>query len=182
MTGKSRKMPGEVENAGWSAASQGAPSASNSRRIMLLTRKAEFSASHVCSNPALSAEENQAIYGANANPQGHGHNFIVEVTLEGEPDPVTGMVFDLRELKEIINAEVVEPMDHRFLNREIPQFANVVPTTENLAREIWRRIAPRVGGPHARARANNVRLKNVRLYETADLYVDCTAADFPEEQ
>jgi 6-pyruvoyltetrahydropterin/6-carboxytetrahydropterin synthase len=159
---------------------------------MLLTRKAEFSASHMCANPALSAEENAAIYGANANPQGHGHNYIVEVTLEGEPDPVTGMVFDLRELKEIINAEVVDPMDHRFLNREIPPFDKVVPTAENLAREIWRRIAPRVGTPHAdkiglrnaglgNVGSKNVRLKNVRLYETADLYVDCTAADFAEE-
>ena len=141
---------------------------------MLLTRKAEFSASHVCANPALSAEENFAIYGSNANPLGHGHNYVIEVTLEGEPDPVTGMVFDLRELKEIINAEVVDPMDHRFLNREIPPFDKVVPTTENLAREIWRRIAARVNAP-------NARLKNVRLYETADLYVDCTGVDLAED-
>lgn len=132
---------------------------------MLLTRKAEFSASHVCANPALSAEENAAIYGVNANPHGHGHNYVVEVTLEGEPDPVTGMVFDLRELKEIINAEVVDPMDHRFLNREVPPFDKVVPTTENIAREIWTRLASRIVAP-------NARLKNVRLYETADLYVD----------
>jgi 6-pyruvoyltetrahydropterin/6-carboxytetrahydropterin synthase len=133
---------------------------------MFLTRKAEFSASHVCANPALSAEENFAIYGANANPHGHGHNYVVEVTLEGEPDPVTGMVFDLRELKEIINAEVIDPMDHRFLNREVPPFDTVIPTTENIAREIWKRLAARVS-------SQNARLKNVRLYETADLYVDC---------
>jgi 6-pyruvoyltetrahydropterin/6-carboxytetrahydropterin synthase len=139
--------------------------ASKKVRTMLLTRKAEFSASHVCANPALSAEENFAIYGANANPHGHGHNYVVEVTLEGEPDPVTGMVFDLRELKEIINAEVVDPMDHRFLNREVPPFDKVIPTTENIAQEIWRRLAGRISAP-------NAHLKNVRLYETADLYVD----------
>ena len=86
---------------------------------MLLTRKAEFSASHVCANPAWSEERNHAVYGANANPNGHGHNYVLEVTIEGEPDPVTGMVFDLRELKEILNEEVVEPMDHRFLNQEV---------------------------------------------------------------
>ncbi|PYT19157.1 MAG: 6-pyruvoyl tetrahydrobiopterin synthase [Acidobacteria bacterium] len=132
---------------------------------MLLTRKAEFSASHVCANPSLSADENRAIYGANANPNGHGHNYVLEVTVEGEPDPVTGMVFDLRELKEILHQEVVEPMDHRFLNREVTPFDHVVPTTENLAVEIWRRLEPRI-------RESKVRLRNVRLYETRDLYVD----------
>jgi 6-pyruvoyltetrahydropterin/6-carboxytetrahydropterin synthase len=132
---------------------------------MLLTRKAEFSASHVCANPALSPEANHALYGANANPHGHGHNYVLEVTIEGDPDPVTGMVFDLRRLKEIIHSEVVDPMDHRFLNHEIPPFDRVVPTTENIAVEIWRRLAAKIATPQAR-------LKNVRLYETADLYVD----------
>lgn len=138
-------------------------------KIMLLTRKAEFSASHVCSDPALSPEENRAVYGVNAHPAGHGHNFVLEVTIEGDPDPVTGMVFDLRQLKEIINQEVVDPMDHRFLNCEVAPFTvatgNVVPTTENLAMEIWKRLAPRIQSPSAR-------LHNVRLFETADLYID----------
>jgi len=132
---------------------------------MFLTRKAEFSASHVCANPELGVEENRRIYGAAANPNGHGHNYIVEVTVEGEADPLTGMVFDLRELKEIVNRQVIEPMDHRFLNREVPPFDRIVPTTENLAIEIWRRLRPGID-------RKNARLKNVRLYETADLFVD----------
>lgn len=132
---------------------------------MLLTRRAEFSASHVCANPSWSEAENLRVYGNNANPNGHGHNYVLEVTVEGEPDPVTGMVVDLRELKEILSQEVVEPMDHRFLNREVPPFDGVVPTTENIAREIWRRIDPKVS-------RGSVKLRNVRLYETADLYVD----------
>ena len=132
---------------------------------MFLTRKAEFSASHVCRNPNLDEARNLAIYGNNANPNGHGHNYVLEVTLEGDPDPVTGMVFDLRELKEILNQEVVDPMDHRFLNYEVPPFNQVIPTTENVATEIWNRIEPRI-------RRSNVRLHNVRLYETGDLYVD----------
>lgn len=132
---------------------------------MLLTRKAEFSASHVCAHPDWSVERNRAVYGSNANPNGHGHNFVLEVTVAGEPDSVTGMVFDLRELKEILNEQVVEPMDHRFLNREVPPFDRVVPTTENLVLEIWRRLQARIDRP-------NVRLANVRLYETADLFVD----------
>jgi 6-pyruvoyltetrahydropterin/6-carboxytetrahydropterin synthase len=132
---------------------------------MLLTRKAEFSASHVCLNPAWTEAENRKVYGANANPNGHGHNYVLEVTVEGDPDPLTGMVFDLRELKEILNEEVVEPMDHRFLNREVLPFDRVVPTTENIAVEIWNRI-------DARIRGEGVRLRNVRLYETPDLFVD----------
>ena len=94
-----------------------------------------------------------------------GSHNLFKVTVEGEPDPVTGMVFDLRELKEILHQEVVEPMDHRFLNREVTPFDHVVPTTENLAVEIWRRLEPRI-------RESKVRLRNVRLYETRDLYVD----------
>ena len=136
---------------------------------MILTRKAEFSASHVCASPKLSEAENRALFGAAANPNGHGHNYVVEVSIEGEPDPVTGMVFDLRELKEILNAQVIEPMDHRFLNREVPPFDREVPTTENIAQEIWRRLEPAI-------RRDQVRLKNVRLYETGDLYVDCEGA------
>ena len=132
---------------------------------MLLTRKAEFSASHVCANPDWTPERNREVYGANANPNGHGHTYVLEVTLSGDPDPVTGMVFDLRELKEILNREVVDPMDHRFLNREVPPFDLVVPTTENIVLEIWRRLELKIRRPHAR-------LANVRLYETHDLYVD----------
>ena len=132
---------------------------------MLLTRKAEFSASHVCADPARNDAENRVLYGAAANPNGHGHNYVLEVTIEGEPNPVTGMVFDLRELKQIIQDEVVEPMDHRFLNREVAPFDRVVPTTENIAIEIWKRLRRGIDRP-------GVNLKNVRLYETGDLYVD----------
>lgn len=132
---------------------------------MVLTRKAEFSASHVCTRPDWDEARNHAAYGANANPNGHGHNYVLEVSISGDPDPVTGMVFDLRELKEILNEEVVEPMDHRFLNREVPPFDQVVPTTENVAIEIWTRLARRIT-------RSGVKLSNVRLYETDDLFVD----------
>lgn len=132
---------------------------------MLITRRVEFSASHVCFNPQLSEQQNRALYGRDANPHGHGHNYVVEVTLAGRPDPVTGMVFDLKRLKEILHAEVVEPMDHRFLNQEVPPFDHVIPTTENLAREIWRRLEAHIA-------AGPSRLHAVRVYETEDLYVD----------
>jgi 6-pyruvoyltetrahydropterin/6-carboxytetrahydropterin synthase len=132
---------------------------------MLITRRVEFSASHVCHSPGLSLQENRALYGESANPHGHGHNYAVEVTLEGRPDPVTGMVFDLKRLKEVLHGEVVGPMDHRFLNYEVPPFDRVVPTTENLAIEIWKRLAPHLNSPAAR-------LHCVRVFETEDLYVE----------
>jgi 6-pyruvoyltetrahydropterin/6-carboxytetrahydropterin synthase len=131
---------------------------------MLITRKAEFSASHVCARPEFTPERNRELYGAAANPKGHGHNYVLEVTLAGEPDPVTGMVFDLKRLKDIINDAVVAPMDHRFLNYEVPPFDRVVPTAENVAVEIWNRLRPHFDG--------GAQLHNVRLYETEDLYVD----------
>ena len=131
---------------------------------MLITRKAEFSASHVCRNPAFSEEENRAAFGAAANPHGHGHNYVLEVTLRGEPDPMTGMVMDLKELKGILNREVVQPFDHRFLNYELPPFDRVIPTAENIAVEIWRRLEPHFNG--------RGRLHAIRLYETPDLWVD----------
>src|ERR1700680_4660769 len=116
------------------------PVGTSDNRDMNITRRVEFSASHICALPSLSTAENQAIYGAAANPHGHGHNYILEVTLAGDPDPVTGMVFDLKRLKEILNLAVVDPMDHRFLNHEVPPFSRVVPTAENLAVEIWTRL------------------------------------------
>jgi len=132
---------------------------------MLITRRIDFSASHVCRDPRRSDAENEALYGRAANPYGHGHNYVLEVTIEGEPDPATGMVFDLKKLKDVLQGEVIEPMDHRFLNREVPPFDRVVPTTENLAVEIWRRIESRLA-------ANGTRLHRIRLYETEDLFVD----------
>jgi 6-pyruvoyltetrahydropterin/6-carboxytetrahydropterin synthase len=132
---------------------------------MVITRKVEFSASHVCRNPALSDAENNRLFGLAANPHGHGHNYVLEVSIEGQPDPVTGMVLDLKELKEVLNRQVVDPYDHRFLNFEVPPFDRVIPTAENIARDIWGRLAPHLSG-------NGRRLRLVRLYETPDLFVE----------
>lgn len=128
---------------------------------MLITRKIEFSSSHVCRNPSWSDAENERVYGSAANPHGHGHNYIAEVTLQGDPDPVNGMVMDLKILKDILNSEIVEPFDHRHLNHEVPPFDRVVPTTENIAVEMWRRLKPILPGLHS-----------IRLYETPELFVE----------
>ena len=131
--------------------------------MVYLTRQAEFSASHFYYIPALSSEENERLFGKCANRNGHGHNYVLQVTVKGEVDPRTGMVLDLKELKEILEQDVMQAMDHRFLNHEVPPFAESIPTTENLAVEIWRRLAPRFAPG---------RLHQIRLYETPDLFVD----------
>ena len=89
---------------------------------MLITKRVEFSASHVCRNPLLSDSENHELFGAAANSHGHGHNYVIEVTMEGQPDPVTGMVLDLKTLKDVVNREVISQYDHRFLNYEVQPF------------------------------------------------------------
>jgi 6-pyruvoyltetrahydropterin/6-carboxytetrahydropterin synthase len=131
--------------------------------MILLTRKAEFSASHYYWNDDLSPEENARLFGKCSNRNGHGHNYTLEVTVEGEVDPVSGFVIDLKELKSVIDREVVDIYDHRHLNLEVPEFKNVNPTTENIAIAVWRRL----DGCIQRAR-----LHRVRIYELPDLFAD----------
>ncbi len=89
--------------------------------MVYLTRKAEFSASHYYHNPAFTPEENQRIFGKCNNPNGHGHNYTLEVTVKGAVDPKSGFVVDLKQLKDIMNREVLDALDHRFLNKEVPR-------------------------------------------------------------
>lgn len=131
--------------------------------MVYLTRKAEFSASHFYHNPKLSPEENQRIFGKCNNPNGHGHNYTLEVTVAGEVDRNSGFVIDLKELKDLMNREVLEAVDHRHLNKEVPEFRSQIPTTENLAIAIWNRLDGKLNG---------AKLHRVRLYETDDLFVD----------
>src|ERR1700759_5395731 len=112
--------------------------------MIYLTRKAEFAASHYYHNPAFSPEENLRVFGKCNNPNGHGHNYTLELTVKGQVDPNSGFVIDLRELKEILNKEVLDAFDHRHLNKEVPEFAHQIPTTENIAVAIWQRLAPKL--------------------------------------
>jgi 6-pyruvoyltetrahydropterin/6-carboxytetrahydropterin synthase len=131
--------------------------------MIYLTRRCEFSASHYYHNPEWSDEQNRHAFGKCANLNGHGHNYTLEVTVKGDIDPVTGFVVDLKELKDILNREVVDAMDHRHLNKEVPEFANKIPTTENIAIAIWQRLTESL---------RVARLHRVRLYEMPDLFVD----------
>ncbi len=131
--------------------------------MILLTRKAEFSAAHYYWNDALSEEENVRVFGKCANRNGHGHNYTLEVTVAGEIDSVTGFVVDLKQMKDILEREVVGVYDHRHLNLEIPEFKTTIPTTENLAVAVWHRLDGKI--PHAK-------LHRVRVYEMPDLFAD----------
>jgi 6-pyruvoyltetrahydropterin/6-carboxytetrahydropterin synthase len=131
--------------------------------MVYLTRRAEFSAAHYDHNPELSAEENRRLFGKCNNPNGHGHNYTLEVTVRGSVDPRSGFVVDLKELKGLLHREVLDAMDHHFLNKEVPEFFTRIPTTENIAITIWQRLAPKL---------KQAQLHRVRLYETPDLFVD----------
>lgn len=102
-----------------------------------LVKKVSFSAGHRIYNPAFSDDKNREIFGACANPGGHGHNYNLEVFVSGEIDNDTGMVINLKNLKRIINKEIVDKLDHKNLNSDVDFMAGVIPTTENLALKIF---------------------------------------------
>ncbi len=122
-----------------------------------VTRRVHFSAGHRLHNPEFGDDLNRRTYGLCNNPSGHGHNYDLEVTVEGEVDPRTGYVMDLKRLKELLGAAVLTDLDHANLNVDVPWLEGVIPTTENLAVAIWRRLAGGLEG---------VRLVSVRLWET----------------
>jgi 6-pyruvoyltetrahydropterin/6-carboxytetrahydropterin synthase len=133
---------------------------------MIISKQVEFSASHICRSPQLSDAENERVYGAAANPLSHGHNYVVEVAIEGVPEPVTGMILDLKHLKTILEAKVLDIYDHRLLNREVEPFDRVVPTVENIAIDIWNRLEQHIDS------TGRARLYSVRVHETSELFVE----------
>jgi 6-pyruvoyltetrahydropterin/6-carboxytetrahydropterin synthase len=131
--------------------------------MIYLTRKVEFSAAHTLYNPALSPEENQHLFGKCGNPKGHGHNYVLEVTVRGEIDEKTGFFMNLETLKQILQEEIIEHLDHKNINLEVDFFKEHVATCENMARWIWDRLDVRIEG---------CELYRVRLYETRNNFVE----------
>jgi 6-pyruvoyltetrahydropterin/6-carboxytetrahydropterin synthase len=129
--------------------------------MILLTKRVEFCAAHRYVNSRWTVEENQRVFGKCGNE--HGHNYILEITVQGEPSPDTGMVMDLKALKDLITEAVVDRFDHKHLNRDVPYFKEKVPTPENLAVVIWELLEPRL---------ELCRLHRVRLYEDGSCFVD----------
>jgi 6-pyruvoyltetrahydropterin/6-carboxytetrahydropterin synthase len=126
-----------------------------------VTRRVHFNAAHRLHNPALSDDENRRIFGLCNNPNYHGHNYELDVSVEGEIDPTTGFVVDLGLVRRIVEETVVAHLDHRNLNLDVPEFATANPTTENLVVVIWRRLEGQVPG----------RLTRLVLWETPRNYV-----------
>lgn len=125
--------------------------------MVYLTRRTSFSASHRLWSNQLSEAENYAIYEKCANPNGHGHNYVLEVTLRGAPDPQTGMVMNLTELKHAVSEQIIKWVDHKHLNYDVPWLEGSIPTTEVLVIKFWERLA--------QALPRNL-LYEVKLYET----------------
>ncbi len=128
-----------------------------------VTRRAHFNAAHRLHNPAKSHAWNQAAFGKCNNPNWHGHNYLLEVTVAGTPEPSTGFVLDLGELKQLIQEHVVDHLDHKNLNVDVTFMAGVIPSTENLVIAIWHILAPHIPAG---------RLHRIRLFETERNYAE----------
>jgi 6-pyruvoyltetrahydropterin/6-carboxytetrahydropterin synthase len=140
-------------------------------RIVHLTKEVAFSAAHRLVNPAWSEEKNREVFGPCANPGGHGHNYRLLVTVKGTVDPDTGMVIDLKHVKETVHKEFISKCDHRDFNRDVEFMRGVIPTAENIVMRAWALIEPHLE-PGS--------LYRLRLYETDRNYVDCHGQGPPE--
>ncbi|MDX1567285.1 MAG: 6-carboxytetrahydropterin synthase [Longimicrobiales bacterium] len=129
-----------------------------------VTRRVHFSAAHRLAREEWSEEENARVFGACSNPNWHGHNYELDVTVEGEVDPETGYVMDLKLLKERVHEVAVSDVDHRNLNLDVEWMEGVIPTTENLVVRLWDRLEPEM--------PDGVRLARLVLYETPRNYVE----------
>ncbi len=132
--------------------------------LVYLTRRFEFAAAHRIYNPAWSDEKNTEIFGPCSNPMGHGHNYALEVTIGGTPDPETGYVMDLRQLKKLVEETTIQHLDHKHLNYDVPLLHGKIPSTENLIIVIWDELQKALP-PH-------VRLFRLRLWETNNNYFE----------
>jgi 6-pyruvoyltetrahydropterin/6-carboxytetrahydropterin synthase len=132
--------------------------------MVYLTRQEHFNAAHKLFNPAWSKERNEQVFGVCANENWHGHNYDLFVTIKGIPDPDTGFLFDVKALSKLIKTHVIDLLDHKNLNLDVPFMAGKMCSTENLALAIWNQLAPNL--PHS------VKLHCVKLYETPRIYVE----------
>ncbi len=130
--------------------------------MTFVTRRAHFNAAHRLHNPDKSDNWNRETFGKCNLPNWHGHNYIIEVTVTGEPDPETGYIIDLSKLKAIIKEKILDPCDHKNLNLDVDFLQGIIPTTENLVRAFFEQLRPDVEA----ACSNDGKLYKVKLYET----------------
>lgn len=133
--------------------------------MVYITRKFHFSASHRMFKPELSDEENFKLYGKCSNPSGHGHNYILEVTVAGKPEQGIGYVMDLKKLKAIVDDALIEKVDHKNLNVDVDFLVNIIPTTENIVMKFWDQLESKLNN-------NNRKLYSLKLFETENNVVE----------
>jgi 6-pyruvoyltetrahydropterin/6-carboxytetrahydropterin synthase len=133
--------------------------------MIYVTRKEHFNAAHKLARPEWSEEKNKEVFGKCANANWHGHNYNLYVTVKGKPDPLTGFVIDLKEMSQIIKNEIVEALDHKNLNLDVPFLEGIMASTENLAIEIWKILAIKL-------KRENCTLYSIKLYETDNNFVE----------
>ena len=136
--------------------------------MVYLSRREHFNAAHKLSNPKWSEEKNIEMFGPCANANWHGHNFELIVTVKGKPDPDTGFIVDLKKLSTLIRTEIIAKVDHKNLNMDVDFMADKMASTENLAMEFFRILAPHV----LRISDNNAQLHSIKLYETPRNFVE----------
>ncbi len=133
--------------------------------MIRLTQSFEFSASHRLHCSDLSDEENRRLFGKCSNPNGHGHNYVLDVSIDGQVDPTTGLVIELPRFQRIVNEAVISPFDHKNLNLDCAEFTTLNPSVENIARVIWDRLESAL---------EPCRLSRIRVWETSKTYAECT--------
>ena len=131
--------------------------------MLYVTRRETFSSAHRLYNPDLSDEENDRLFGKCNNLNGHGHNYVLEVVVAGEPNPKTGYVIDLKKLKTIIRENVINKIDHKHLNLDVSFMRDVIPTAENIALKIWEQLVDKIPSG---------KLYSVKVYETENNYAE----------
>jgi 6-pyruvoyltetrahydropterin/6-carboxytetrahydropterin synthase len=160
-------MCSELRAADWRALIHHAPGrvsgAGGTGTVLYITRRETFSAAHRLFNPAWDDERNQAVFGKDANPHGHGHTYTLEVTVRGQIDPTTGMVMDLRDLRDRIRRSLIDKLDHANLNVDVDFLQGVMPSAENIIVACWRVLVDEVG---------RERLYRLRLWESENNSVE----------
>jgi 6-pyruvoyltetrahydropterin/6-carboxytetrahydropterin synthase len=131
--------------------------------MLYVTKRMEFSASHRLYNPTYSDAKNEEVYDKCNNFHGHGHNYVLEVTVKGVPDPDTGYVIDLKKLKKIISEVIIDKVDHKHLNYDVDFYKNVIPTVENMVVIIWRVLEDKLPSG---------KLHKIKIYETPNSIVE----------
>jgi 6-pyruvoyltetrahydropterin/6-carboxytetrahydropterin synthase len=139
--------------------------------MIYVTRKAHFSAAHRLYNPTFSDERNDATFDKCNNPMGHGHNYTIEVTVAGNPDPLTGYVIDLKKLAAMMDEYIIDKVDHKHLNYDVAELRGIIPTAENIALVFWQMLEPKI---------KDGKLYSIKVFESDNNFVEYKGEPVPQ--